>query len=122
MLKPCKRKEPVTKEKWDSFFDCHGYVTDDMQAELRKSVFHGGVSPEIRREVWIYLLGHRAPSTAAAKDFEADRKERYVHVAVRYGNKIIYVLRGTVFALPLSSLSLPCAPVLYRCCLPPGVC
>ena len=78
MLKPCNRKSAVTKEKWDSFFDSEGRVSDEQQGELRKSVFHGGASPEIRREVWIYLLGHRAPSTAEAAEFTAERKEAYL--------------------------------------------
>jgi hypothetical protein len=75
-LTGCKRKSPVTRAEWDALFDADGRLIDED--ELRKCIFHGGATPEIRRDVWIFLLGHRAPSTAEASTYYADRKQQYL--------------------------------------------
>ena len=57
MLEECHRGEPLTPAQWISFLDENGAISNDR--ELRKIVFHGGIEPEIRVEVWKYLLHNR---------------------------------------------------------------
>lgn len=43
------RPPPLGAEEWATFLDSEGRVSDP--AGLRKRVFHGGVEPDMRREV-----------------------------------------------------------------------
>ncbi|EGD74853.1 hypothetical protein PTSG_07083 [Salpingoeca rosetta] len=50
-----QRSEPLTREQWESYFADDGRVLN--QSEIRKRVFAGGIDPEVRKEVWFFLLG-----------------------------------------------------------------
>lgn len=55
--KALERKFPVTRQKWDSFFDSQGRLAFTVN-EVKDYIFHGGVEDfEVRREVWLFLLG-----------------------------------------------------------------
>lgn len=69
------RREPVDAERWASFFDGDGRVTDDTA--LREAVFYGGVAPNSRKQAWMYLLGHRAECKADEAAFRAARADEY---------------------------------------------
>ncbi|CAL1528128.1 unnamed protein product [Lymnaea stagnalis] len=49
------RTEPLTSGQFEAMFDSDGRLISEHQ--LRKTVFHGGVSPAIRKEVWSFLFG-----------------------------------------------------------------
>lgn len=49
-------EDGLTKAKWDSLHTDDGVVSDDE--EVYRLVYFGGVQPEIRKQVWPYLLGH----------------------------------------------------------------
>lgn len=49
------RKDPLKKAEWDSYFDTNGLPKITIQ-EIKDRIFHGGVDPEIRPQVWPYLL------------------------------------------------------------------
>ncbi|CAH1788233.1 unnamed protein product [Owenia fusiformis] len=49
------RKCPMCREEYQSYLDCDGRLVDEHR--FRKAVFRGGVSPDIRVEVWQFLFG-----------------------------------------------------------------
>ncbi|XP_034672256.1 small G protein signaling modulator 2 [Drosophila subobscura] len=50
-------EEGLTKQKW---LDMHVDGVVSGEVELYRLVYYGGVQPELRQEVWPYLLGHYA--------------------------------------------------------------
>ncbi|XP_034243519.1 TBC1 domain family member 15 [Thrips palmi] len=50
------RGSPLSVDRWAQAMDAEGKVTDF--AAIKKIVFHGGVSPTLRYEVWKFLLGY----------------------------------------------------------------
>lgn len=46
----------LTEERWKDMHDENGAVSDEN--EVYRLVYFGGVAPDIRKEVWPYLLGH----------------------------------------------------------------
>ncbi|AWU77675.1 uncharacterized protein C5L36_0D04060 [Pichia kudriavzevii] len=50
------RKEPINKEKWDSFFDSNGCLQYTVD-EVLEQVFHCGLEMGVREEAWPLLLG-----------------------------------------------------------------
>lgn len=51
-----ERRNEVGAAEWRAFFDHTGRlsITED---EVKERIFHGGVAPSIRNEVWLFLLG-----------------------------------------------------------------
>jgi len=51
-----ERRNEVGAAEWKAFFDHTGRlsITED---EVKERIFHGGVAPSIRNEVWLFLLG-----------------------------------------------------------------
>lgn len=57
LSKALERKFPVTRQKWESFFDAQGRLALTVN-EVKDYIFHGGVEDfEVRKEVWLFLLG-----------------------------------------------------------------
>lgn len=78
---PGPKQAIVEEEEWRGFFDHEGRISD--WTTVRARVFYGGVAPELRREVWPYLLGvHRSDSTAATRAEDAERR-RKEYISVR---------------------------------------
>lgn len=50
-----ERRNEVGKVEWNAFFDHTGRLSITID-EVKDRIFHGGVSPEIRSEVWLFLL------------------------------------------------------------------
>lgn len=50
-----ERRNEVGKVEWNAFFDHTGRLSITID-EVKDRIFHGGVSPEIRNEVWLFLL------------------------------------------------------------------
>lgn len=51
-----QRSHPLTRQKWDSFFDSEGRLLMTVQ-EVKDYIFHGGVADmELRKDVWLFLL------------------------------------------------------------------
>ncbi|KAJ3677231.1 hypothetical protein LUZ60_002955 [Juncus effusus] len=69
-----QREGPLSIEEWSAFLDNDGRVMDSKA--LRKRVFYGGVDPELRKEVWKFLLGfYEYDSTYAEREFLCYEKE-----------------------------------------------
>jgi hypothetical protein len=51
-----KRESPLSEKQWREFITEDGRVSDP--ARVNSIIFRGGVSPEVRQEVWKYLLGY----------------------------------------------------------------
>ncbi|KAM3165088.1 Rab-GAP TBC domain-containing protein [Lachancea thermotolerans] len=50
-----QRSHPLTRQKWDSFFDSEGRMLMTVQ-EVKDYIFHGGVADmELRKDVWLFL-------------------------------------------------------------------
>jgi len=71
------RPPPLGHEEWVTFLDNKGRVVDPKA--LKKRVFHGGVEPNLRREVWKFLLGHfKFDSTYSEREaLVASKREEY---------------------------------------------
>ncbi|CEI97288.1 hypothetical protein RMCBS344292_11424 [Rhizopus microsporus] len=50
------RTRPVSLQVWNGFFDTQGRLAVG-EPVVRKRIFCGGVVPEIRKEVWLFLTG-----------------------------------------------------------------
>ncbi|PHZ14649.1 RabGAP/TBC [Rhizopus microsporus ATCC 52813] len=50
------RTGPVSSQAWNGFFDTQGKLAVG-EPVVRKRIFCGGVVPEIRKEVWLFLTG-----------------------------------------------------------------
>ncbi|CAA7396631.1 unnamed protein product [Spirodela intermedia] len=74
---PGKRSKMLSPEKWHSIFDSDGRVIAFRKA--LRSIILGGVDPEIRAEVWEFLLGCYALGSTSEyrKQLRIARRERY---------------------------------------------
>ncbi|KAI8064510.1 rab-GTPase-TBC domain-containing protein [Gongronella butleri] len=69
------RTDPVSKEKWASFFDDAGRLTIGEPYAL-ESVFRGGLDPSLRPEAWPFLLGVYPWESTAAEREEQRKKQK----------------------------------------------
>ncbi|XP_054729141.1 small G protein signaling modulator 1 [Anastrepha obliqua] len=56
-------EDGLTKERWEAL-NVNGVVANEM--DVYRLVYFGGVCPELRKEVWPYLLGHYSFGTTTA--------------------------------------------------------
>lgn len=63
---------PLPYEEWVMFYDSEGRISDE--AKLRERVFRGGAHPDVRKEVWAFLLGYFS-FDSTYKEREARRKQ-----------------------------------------------
>lgn len=54
--KICTRDNPLTARQWNEFMTEDGRVSDPDR--IREIIFHGGIEPSLRAEVWKYLLNY----------------------------------------------------------------
>jgi TBC1 domain family member 15 len=54
--KSVKRDNPLTQKQWQEFMTQDGRVSDPDR--LKEIIFHGGIEPSLRAEVWKYLLNY----------------------------------------------------------------
>ncbi|CAH6719351.1 GTPase-activating protein Gyp7p [[Candida] jaroonii] len=66
------RREEISKSEWESFFDFSGRLRITA-SEVKDRIFHGGVSPNIRGTVWLFLLGVY-PWDSSSEDREVIRR------------------------------------------------
>jgi hypothetical protein len=90
-LPPCLTLEhprgvPVSKDNWTAAFGENGVLIDP--AVMRLAIFAGGVDPEIRPDVWPFLLGVFAwESSAADRDAVLQKNlDRYAEIKSRWLN------------------------------------
>ncbi|XP_066982127.1 small G protein signaling modulator 1-like isoform X2 [Macrobrachium rosenbergii] len=69
-------EEGVTEEVWEAL---HTDSRLSKQEELLARVYLGGVAPQIRKEVWPYLLGHYNFGFSAEEREEHDKKVRQTY-------------------------------------------
>lgn len=51
------RRDPITREVWELYRDFDGRISAKDEQKFRVHAFTGGIAPDLRREVWKYLLG-----------------------------------------------------------------
>lgn len=51
-----ERRNEVGPAEWRAFFDPTGRLAITVD-EVKERIFHGGVAPSIRKDVWLFLLG-----------------------------------------------------------------
>ncbi|VDM60637.1 unnamed protein product [Angiostrongylus costaricensis] len=54
------REAPVTQDIWDNFKTSDGTFDPQNIHHLKMNIFRGGLTPDLRKAVWKYLLGYRA--------------------------------------------------------------
>lgn len=70
---------PLSKEEWLEAFDEKGRSIDEEHIISR--IYHGGVSDDIRSEVWKFLLGYYEWSSTTLERIELDkRKEKEYNI------------------------------------------
>ena len=97
VLPNCQRGQPLTREQWKSHIDAKGHIVNEIA--LRSIIFHGGVEPSIRKDVWKYLLHHRrcdppyacssphmhaSPTFAEHNDFVSGRRDAYFQMKAQW--------------------------------------
>jgi hypothetical protein len=55
-LPQVNREAPLTAAEWTAAFDPEGRIPEPEKLKAR--IFKGGVEPDLRREVWKFLLGY----------------------------------------------------------------
>ncbi|KAF8472487.1 rab-GTPase-TBC domain-containing protein [Kalaharituber pfeilii] len=50
------RRKPVALEEWNTWFNDHTGKLQITVDEAKERIFHGGVDPNARREIWLFLL------------------------------------------------------------------
>lgn len=79
MNKALERNYPVTKQKWDSFFDSQGRLMITVH-EVKDHIFHGGIHDmELRKEVWMFLFGVYFWDSSADERVQLDQTLREVY-------------------------------------------
>ncbi|CAR27176.1 ZYRO0C10670p [Zygosaccharomyces rouxii] len=74
-----ERNYPLTRQKWDSFFDAQGRLMLTVQ-EIKDHIFHGGIKDmELRKEVWMFLFGVYFWDSSADERLQLDQTLREVY-------------------------------------------
>ncbi|KAH3767783.1 GTPase-activating protein gyp7 [Pelomyxa schiedti] len=55
---PQDPSSPLTSKEWRQYLESCGQIQEKPKQELLSKIFHRGVDPTIRKEVWKYLLGY----------------------------------------------------------------
>ncbi|KAG9010927.1 GTPase activating protein [Tulasnella sp. JGI-2019a] len=78
-------KHPIDKQLWDSWFDIEGRPTVRWM-EVKKQVFRRGVSVDLKRKVWPFILGvvPWESSTAEREQLWAEKQARYEAVKAQW--------------------------------------
>ncbi|XP_055913352.1 small G protein signaling modulator 2-like isoform X2 [Eupeodes corollae] len=66
----------LTKERWDSL-SIDGVVTNET--EVFRLVYFGGVTPDLRKDVWPYLLGHYSFGSTPEEREKLDEKCKHYY-------------------------------------------
>ncbi|XP_055844301.1 small G protein signaling modulator 2-like isoform X2 [Episyrphus balteatus] len=66
----------LTKERWDAL-NVDGVVTNET--EVFRLVYFGGVEPELRKQVWPYLLGHYSFGTVPEEREKLDEECKHYY-------------------------------------------
>jgi len=69
--------EPLSATEWNNMFDSQGRIQNVPL--LRKIIFYGGVSEQIKKQVWKFLLGYYSfeSTTEERKELDAAKKLEY---------------------------------------------
>lgn len=67
----------LSEERWKDMHDDDGIVSDE--SEVYRLVYFGGVAPEIRKEVWPYLLGHHSFGQTPEEIREHDENTKHYY-------------------------------------------
>lgn len=67
----------LTEERWRDLHDENGVV--NLECEVNRLVYFGGVAHDIRKEVWPYLLGHYTFGQTPSERSELDETTRHYY-------------------------------------------
>lgn len=67
----------LTEERWRDLHDENGVV--NLESEVHRLVYFGGVAHDIRKEVWPYLLGHYSFGQTPEERAELDLNTRHYY-------------------------------------------
>lgn len=74
-----ERNYPLTRQKWDSFFDAQGRLMLTVQ-EVKDHIFHGLIEDtELRKEVWMFLFGVYFWDSSADERVQLDQTLKEVY-------------------------------------------
>lgn len=76
-----EKQPPLGVEEWGGMLDKEGRVKDSES--LKKRVFFGGVEPDLRPEVWKFLLGYFSFSSTRAERQELRERKALEYAALR---------------------------------------
>lgn len=67
----------LTEERWRDLHDENGIV--NLESEVHRLVYFGGVAHDIRKDVWPYLLGHYTFGQTLSEKAELDETTRHYY-------------------------------------------
>lgn len=73
-----KRGAPLSETEWNESFDEHGRIMNSKQ--IKEKIASGGIVPEIRMDVWKYLLNYYPWESTTEERKNIDENMEYVNV------------------------------------------
>ncbi|CAK9821099.1 TBC1 domain family member 15 [Anthophora plagiata] len=70
---PCPRGSPLSQEQWNKHKDAEGRVLNPE--EVKEIIFHGGIVPSLRFEVWKFLLNYYPWNSTHIERLELKKKK-----------------------------------------------
>lgn len=70
---PCPRGAPLSQEQWNKCKDSEGRILDPEA--VKEIIFHGGITPSLRFEVWKFLLNYYPWNSTHIERLEVKKKK-----------------------------------------------
>ncbi|EDO48014.1 predicted protein, partial [Nematostella vectensis] len=72
------RYDPMSAETWKTFLNSSGQIED--VANFRRAVFFGGLSPEVRKDAWKFLLGYFTYSSTSQERADMRKEKEAIYL------------------------------------------
>lgn len=85
-----ERRNPVTLEEWESFFDENDGRLTVTAEEVKERIFHGGLEPQVRPKAWLFLLNVYPWDTSAVEraSIIAEKRNEYYRLKRKWWENI----------------------------------
>ncbi|KAF3426164.1 hypothetical protein E2986_06944 [Frieseomelitta varia] len=77
----CPRGMPLSQEQWNKFKDSEGRILNPQ--EVKDIIFHGGITPSLRFEVWKFLLNYYPWNSTHIERLELKKRKTDEYFAMK---------------------------------------
>ncbi|KAK9293487.1 hypothetical protein QLX08_011579 [Tetragonisca angustula] len=77
----CPRGMPLSQEQWNKFKDSEGRILNSQ--EVKDIIFHGGITPSLRFEVWKFLLNYYPWNSTHIERLELKKRKTDEYFAMK---------------------------------------